>query len=66
MYVLATESVPVVSTMEKMLSTMESVVSFATDIFGTITSNAVLSFIVAGSLVGVGIHVLRLIKNAAR
>lgn len=52
--------------METMLTTMDSVVTFATGLFDTIVSNDILSFIVAGSLVGVGIHVLRLIKNAAR
>lgn len=52
--------------MEAMLTTMNSVVEFAMSIFSTITDNAILSFVLAGSLVGVGINIFRRLKGAAR
>lgn len=48
-----------------MLTTMQSVLSFAMSIFGTVTGDPILSFILAGSLVGIGINVLRQIKSVA-
>lgn len=52
--------------MEEMLKVMNQVVTFSMSLFTAITGNAILSFILAGSLVGVGIHVFRLLKGAAR
>lgn len=52
--------------MEAMLTVMQSVVTFAMSIFSTITSNPILCFILAGSLVGIGVHVFKLLKGAAR
>ncbi len=52
--------------MTEMLAVMNSVVDFAMDCFTTITTNPILAFIFAGSLVGVGIGVFRQFKDAAR
>ena len=65
---ILTETPPAVtpSGMDAMLDVMEQVVDFSMSCFSTITSNPVLAFIFAGSLVGVGISVFRRFKNAAR
>ncbi len=52
--------------METMLGVMESVVEFSMTCFNTITTNPILAFIFAGSLVGVGIGVFQQFKGAAR
>lgn len=52
--------------MEAMNTAMQSVVTFAGTILTTVTENEVLAFILAGSLVGVGITVIRQIISVAR
>lgn len=54
------------SAMESMLGVMNQVVDFSMKCFTTITSNSILAFIFAGSLIGVGIAVFRQFKNAAQ
>ncbi len=51
--------------MEAMLTTMQSVLTFSMSIFETVVGNPIMSFILAGSLVGIGITVLRQVKNVA-
>lgn len=51
--------------MEAMMTTMQSVLTFAMSIFSTVLGDPVLSFILAGSLIGVGINVLRQVKGVA-
>lgn len=51
--------------MDAMLTTMQSVLTFAMSIFSTVTGDPILSFILAGSLVGIGISVLHQVKNVA-
>ena len=51
--------------MQAMLTTMNSVLTFAMSIFSTVLNDPILSFIVAGSLVGIGINVLRQVKSVA-
>ena len=51
--------------MEAMLTTMNSVLTFAMSIFEKVTGNPIMSFILAGSLVGIGINVLRQVKSVA-
>lgn len=53
------------SSMQAMLTTMNSVLTFAMSIFSTVLNDPILSFIVAGSLVGIGINVLRQVKSVA-
>lgn len=48
--------------MEAMLTTMQSVLTFSMSIFETVVGNPIMSFILAGSLVGIGITVLRQVK----
>lgn len=55
-----------VKSMEAMNTAMQSVVTFAGTILTTVTGNEVLAFILAGSLVGVGITVIRQIISVAR
>ncbi len=52
--------------MSEMLTVMNSVVEFSMTCFNTITTNPILAFIFAGSLVGVGISVFQQFKGAAR
>lgn len=51
--------------MTTMLESMKSVLTFSMSIFDTVIGNPIMSFIVAGSLVGVGIAVLRQVKGVA-
>lgn len=51
--------------MESMLTTMQSVLTFSMGIFETVTGNPIMSFFLAGSLVGVGITVLGRVKAVA-
>lgn len=51
--------------METMLEAMKSVLTFSMSIFDTVIGNPIMSFIVAGSLVSVGIAVLRQVKSVA-
>lgn len=51
--------------MEAMLGVMKTVLTFSMSIFDTVIGNPIMSFIVAGSLVGVGIAVLRQVKSVA-
>ncbi len=51
--------------METMLGVMKTVLTFSMSIFDTVIGNPIMSFIVAGSLVGVGITVLRQVKSVA-
>ncbi len=51
--------------METMLEVMKSVLTFSMSIFDTVIGNPIMSFIVAGSLVSVGIAVLRQVKSVA-
>ncbi len=52
--------------MTEMLTVMDSVVDFSMKCFDTITTNPILAFVFAGSLIGVGIGVFRRFKSAAR
>lgn len=51
--------------MENMLTVMQSVLTFSMSIFETVVGNPIMSFILAGSLVGVGVAVLRQVKGVA-
>ena len=44
--------------MDAMLNVMDSLLTFSMSVFDTVTGNPIMMFIVAGSLVGVGITVL--------
>lgn len=63
--VLTETSTPTATGMDAMLEVMKSVVDFSLECFTTITTNPILAFIFAGSLVGVGISVFRKFKRAA-
>ena len=62
---LASETPTTPTGMDSMLQTMKTVLSFSMGIFYTVTGNPIMSFILAGSLVGVGIAVLRQVKGVA-
>ena len=51
--------------MDAMLNVMDSLLTFSISVFDTVTCNPIMMFIVAGSLVGVGITVLRQVKSVA-
>ncbi|MCI9007750.1 MAG: hypothetical protein HFI13_06520 [Lachnospiraceae bacterium] len=51
--------------MESMLTAMESVLTFSMSIFETVVGNPIMSFILAGSLVAIGVNVLRQVKSVA-
>lgn len=51
--------------MDAMLNVMDSLLTFSMSVFDTVTGNPIMMFIVAGSLVGVGITVLRQVKSVA-
>ncbi len=51
--------------MDAMLTVMNSVLTFSMSIFETITGNPIMSFILGGSLVGIGVGVLTKVKRAA-
>ncbi len=63
---LLSETVTTPSGMDAMLGVMNQVIEFAMKCFSTVTSNPILAFIFAGSLIGVGIGVFRRFKSAAR
>ena len=65
MYILAAETGAGSTGMTAMLETMSSVINFSMTIFGIVLKDPVMSFILAGSLIGVGIMVLRQIKSVA-
>ena len=52
--------------MDAMLNVMDSLLTFSMSVFDTVTGNPIMMFIVAGSLVGVGITVLRQVKSGSR
>ena len=51
--------------MDAMLNVMDSLLTFSMSVFDTVTGNPIMMFIVAWSLVGVGITVLRQVKSVA-
>ncbi len=51
--------------MDAMLTTMGKVLDFSMGIFDVAVANPIMAFIVAGSLVGVGVGVLTKVKRAA-
>ena len=51
--------------MDAMLNVMDSLLTFSMSVVVTVTGNPLMLFIVAGSLVGVGITVLRQVKSVA-
>lgn len=64
MALLAAET-PAPSAMDAMPATMKTVLTFSMSIFDTATGNPIMGFIIAGSLVGVGITVLGRVKAVA-
>ncbi len=62
---LAAETPTTPTGMDAMLNTMKTVLTFSMGIFDTVTGNPIMSFILAGSLVGVGVAVLRQVKGVA-
>ena len=56
---------PVVSGMDSILAQITNITTLVGDVFTLITGNAYLCFFAAAGLLGVAVHVFKVIKSAA-
>ena len=56
---------PVVNPMTNILDQISNITTLVGDVFTLITGNAYLCFFAAAALVGVAVHVFKIIKSAA-
>lgn len=56
---------PVTNGMTEILAQTSNITTLVTDVFSIITSNAYLAFFAAAALIGIAVHVFKVIKSAA-